>query len=111
MTRTIAVSFLCAALIGCGPPRSPSSGGQELTAFVMCQAPVQSQLKAPSTAIFPNFSAQGVSSRHVGNGKYTVIGFVDAQNGFGAQIRATWICEIKENSDKTWSTLNVKIRN
>ena|SRR3990167_4801531 len=95
----------------CGNPRDPANGGEETFAFVMCQSPVSAQLRAPSTAKFPFTTAPGVSSKHVGGGAYQVRGFVDAQNGFGAMIRTSWSCKIRENSDNSWSVENIKIDN
>lgn len=89
--------------------RDAASGGQETMAFVMCQRPVTNQLRAPSSADFPTLAQSGVSSSHKGGGVYAVSAYVDAQNGFGAKIRTHWECEIKENQDKTWSLVDLKI--
>lgn len=107
----IAALISIAMVSACGEPRDPAVGGQETTAFVMCQSPVSGRLRAPSTAKFPYITAPGVSAVHVGGGVYRVRGFVDAQNGFGAMLRTSWTCEIKENSDKTWSLQDLNIDN
>ena len=106
--RIALVPVLVFILAGCGA-RDVTTGGQETTAFVMCQRPVEQRLRSPSSAKFPMTSTPGVLSVHAGGGRYLVDGFVDAQNGFGAMIRSTWECEIKENADQTWSLLNLKI--
>lgn len=64
-------------------------------AFVMSQTFVKKQLRAPSTAEFPYSSAEGVSSRKTAPCKYNVIGYVDAQNAFGAMIRQRYFVEIE----------------
>lgn len=45
----------------------------------------RNSLKSPSTAKFCSFPDAKVT--HLGNGKYKVTGWVDAENGFGAKIR------------------------
>ncbi len=110
MKKIILGAVICSAVVsGCGEPRNPQAGGQETTAFVMCQNPVETQLRAPSTAEFPYITAPGVSAVHLGDGVYRVHGFVDAQNGFGAMLRTSWTCEIAENADQTWSLRNLEI--
>ena len=107
--QIVGVLMFSAVVIGCGEPRKPQAGGQETTAFVMCQDPVRGQLRAPSTAEFPYTTAPGVSVAHLGDGVYKVNAFVDAQNGFGAMLRTSWTCEIAENSNQTWSLRELKL--
>ncbi len=110
MKKIILGAVICSAVVsGCGEPRNPRAGGQEIEAFVMCEDPVKAQLRAPSTAEFPSTRAPGVSARHLGEGVYSVRGFVDSQNGFGAMLRTSWTCEIAENANQTWSLRNLKI--
>lgn len=110
MKKIIFGAVICSAVLsGCGEPRNPQTGGQESTAFVMCQTPVENQLRAPSSAKFPYSTAPGASALHLGEGVYRVRGFVDAQNGFGAMLRTSWTCEIAENADQTWSLRNLEI--
>jgi len=104
----VLVPVLGLILTGFGA-RDVTKGGQETTAFVMCQRPVTQRLRSPSSAKFPTITTPGARSVHAGGGRYIVDGFVDAQNGFGAMLRSKWECEIKENADKTWSLLNLKI--
>ena len=104
-------SIFATLLVACSDSstRDVTRGGQETMAFVMCQKPVANQLRSPSSAKFPTMGKQDVLSAHSGGGIYLVDGYVDAQNGFGAMIRANWECKIKENSDKTWSLVDLKI--
>lgn len=106
--RIALIPVLGFILAGCGA-RDVTKGGQEVAAFVMCQDPVQNRLRAPSTAKFPTTSDSGVRSVHAGDGRYLVDGYVDAQNGFGAMLRTTWACEIKENANQSWSLLNLTV--
>lgn len=58
----------------------------ESQAKIMAQGMVKQLLKSPSTADFPSFD---YTTTNVGN-KYTVVSYVDSQNGFGAMIRSSW---------------------
>ncbi len=62
---------------------------------------VLKQLKAPSTAKFQSYSSENVTA--LGNNKYIVKGYVDAQNGFGAMIRNNFEVEVEFSKDSgTW---------
>ncbi|MEL6693272.1 MAG: hypothetical protein AAFQ12_09600 [Pseudomonadota bacterium] len=52
------------------------------------QADVRRQLRAPAPADFPARYGQGTG--HIGDRIYPVVGLVDAQNGFGALLRASF---------------------
>ncbi|NJN50010.1 MAG: hypothetical protein HC798_01480 [Polaribacter sp.] len=54
------------------------------------QSVVKSKLKAPSTASFKSCSSSRI---HGSNDNYSMSGYVDAENGFGAKIRAHYVCE------------------
>lgn len=71
----------CTAALILTPKDATSS--TEAAAIAQCRAAVRSQLKAPATAKF--------SSETFTAGK--VVGYVDAQNSYGAQIRTRHICE------------------
>lgn len=76
--------------------------------FVMAQRFVKDRLKAPSTADFP-WSATAVTPN--GHCRHMVLGYVDAQNGFGAMIRSNWIVDLEylPNVDK-WQAHDVQIQ-
>lgn len=57
-------------------------------AFVMSQGFVKRNLKAPSTAEFPWYTDDQVAVSIKPNCGFRVVAWVDAQNGFGAQIRS-----------------------
>lgn len=52
---------------------------------------ITNNLKAPSTAKFP---WDLKTTYDVKMGKYSVLSYVDSQNGFGAMIRTNFLCEI-----------------
>ncbi len=69
-----------------------SGGGGEYGAESTCEDWVKDQLKAPATADFNDTSVSG-------SGPWTVTGTVDAENGFGANLRVAWTCDIRLDSD------------
>ena len=71
-------------------------------AFVIAQNYVEIALKAPSTADFPTFD---YTAQNLGNGKWKVVSYVDAQNSFGAQIRNDWsVVLIHKGGDWSYNT-------
>jgi len=78
----------------------------------MSQEFVKRQLRSPSTADFPLINASGVSvSRFTnddGRCAFTVRGYVDAQNGFGATVRQNYTVMLAPDSNGTdWSLLGI----
>lgn len=61
-------------------------------AIAQCEAQIESQLKAPSTAKF--------NSDATGSGTWTVTGTVDAENSFGAMIRSEYQCTVVMDEEK-----------
>lgn len=61
---------------------------------------VKNQLKAPSTAKFPWYDDSCVDS--LGNSRYRVTSYVDAQNSFGAMLRSNYICELEYVGNDKW---------
>lgn len=89
------------ALFAFGPRGNPASADlvkrpkhtdRSSMAYGACKQAVLDQLRSPSTAKFPWFAD---SAREVlqDDKRYEISGHVDAQNGFGATIRANWICD------------------
>ena len=85
----VGVGFLASM---CGGSDGGSSDADGYGAESVCEDWVRDQLKAPSTADFDNEEISG-------SGPWTITGTVDAQNGFGAQMRADWSCDIRLDSD------------
>ncbi len=73
-------------------------------AWVCAQLKVEKMLKSPSSARF-EFGGATYSTKSLGNNKYKVDSYVDAQNSFGASIRQQFTCNItykpKSESCKT----------
>jgi ribosomal protein L37E len=82
-------------------------------ALIHCRNAVKDRLKAPSTADIPLFDQR---TTKIGENKFKVESYVDAQNSFGAKIRNNYTCEIErigtegENIDgKNWQIIDVQI--
>ena len=56
-------------------------------------------LKAPATAKFPDFDEMVVNGS---NGHYSVSGFVDSQNSYGASIRSNYTYNVEKDLTGKW---------
>lgn len=65
----------------------------------VCRQAASKQLKAPSTARFSDETVTVAGER-----AYDLQGLVDAQNGFGAQIRNRYRCHAFHNIDGSYDT-------
>lgn len=88
------VGFLFfACVLRSGPDSSTSQGSSDYSdkigAMTTAQEIIKRELKSPSTADFP-WSIDEYVITNLGGNRWTVSGYVDAQNGFGAMIRSDW---------------------
>ena len=60
-------------------------------------------LKAPATAKFPDFDEMVVNGS---NGHYSVSGFVDSQNSYGATIRSNYTYNVEIDDAGKWKCTN-----
>lgn len=60
-------------------------------------------LKAPGTAKFPSFEEMVVNGS---NGHYSVSGFVDSQNSYGATIRSNYTYNVEKETSGKWKCTN-----
>lgn len=90
----VGVVLLCGVISvlngGAGGHRQPDAIG----AWIDCKDFVTKSLKAPASAVFPASNAPGMSIHSLANGHWVVVGYVDAQNSFGAQLRQAFGCEL-----------------
>ncbi len=80
-----------------------------------CREFAADNLKAPSTAKFPNYNnfiAKKVNNKETrakGYIVYSVYGEVDSQNSFGAMLHSRFMCEvIKNTSADTWHLVRIE---
>jgi hypothetical protein len=82
-----------------GASATPADHGPDAVgAWVAAEGFVKGRLKAPSTADFgglADFQNPDDCVTYLGDGRYRVRGWVDAQNGFGAKIRTRWHCTVR----------------
>jgi len=88
--------FVAIAVIERISPKYPKEKGpgwtfdEERKVYSAAKELVSDQLKAPSTASFPWMDYQVYRS----GDDWTVLGYVDAQNGYGAMLRSNWKVEM-----------------
>lgn len=87
---TIGGLFACSAMYG------DSDGVSDTEVRNQCREWARDRLQSPSTA---EFKAEEVAP--AGDNRWTVTGAIDAENGFGATVRATYTCTIRLDGD-TW---------
>ena len=85
--------------------RTENKTGSSSEAWYIAKQFALKDLKTPATTDFPALHADGVTVTDLGDNKYSVSGFVDAENSFGARVRQHFIVEVQKlpNGDK-WSS-------
>lgn len=85
------------------------SGPDDVDACVMSRVFVKRNIKSPSTAKFPICDEPDARVKQA-NGTWIVSSYVDAQNGFGATIRANTVVRMTHNSSSdTWTLVDIAI--
>lgn len=79
---------------------------QRSDAKYMAKEFVTERLKAPSTAKFPYYGDFAASKTP--GGSWQVMGYVDAQNSYGAMLRQQFLCTLKKTGDK-WFLTDLKM--
>jgi hypothetical protein len=93
---------------GSGTPKAPPELIYDaFQAQVDCETFVKKNLKAPSTAKFAPHHELTISGKD--QGPWTVVGYVDAQNAFAAQVRSTYHCVVHYEDTKVYlDSLQIK---
>lgn len=91
--------FVVIVFVGC-VAGSANSGNRndEQEAIAQCEARIEKLLKSPATADFDS----AASAR--GSERWAVTGTVDAENSFGATVRASYGCTVVMNDNSTVTT-------
>lgn len=101
-----------AAWVSSLPPPRPEAAPPDFDAdaYRVCAQFVANRLKAPSTAVFqpyrPGLARQTLS---VAAQRWEATGYVDAQNGFSAQIRSNWTCAVDSDGGQ-WRLVEIDIK-
>jgi len=85
---------------GGGTSSNSPATDRRIDAFVMSHDFVKDRLKAPSTAEFPWYDEKFVED--LGNGKFRVTAYVDAENSFGAMLRSNYVCALQYLGNDKW---------
>jgi hypothetical protein len=83
------------------------SSSEKMDAFVMSQRFIEGKLKSPGSASFASYNNSSVVDQ--GDGSFRVSSYVDAQNSFGAKIRARWTATVRLKHGETWELLDYYI--
>lgn len=65
---------------------------------VLCENEMSRRLRSPGTADYPFGHVTTVTA--VGANRYRLVSYVDAQNGFGAQVRSRFGCVVEGSGDQ-----------
>lgn len=98
--RAAAALLACVALSACG-----GGSGGEGGAYQACERAVESSLKAPGTA---DFSGPLGSDITANGDTYKVSGYVDSENGFGANLRSNFTCTVRDTGDN-WDLVDLNV--
>jgi hypothetical protein len=108
----IILCVIIGAIIGGGGSNNDKSY-LPTAAQLICQQFVTNDLVAPSTAKFPSLLEQTVYTIQGKTDAFRVIGYVDAQNGFGAMIRNYYTCDVQyegsSNGKDKFTLLNLDL--
>lgn len=97
--------FICILVFTSFLPES-KGGDKDFDAWYFATEFVKDSLKAPSTSKFSPYRES--VSVNMGNSHYQVIGWVDAENSFGAMLRKGWIVKLRHD-DKSWYCENIEM--
>lgn len=70
-------------------------------AWAMAKEFVERNLRSPGTADYGDQRARHCVTE-VSEGRYRVVGWVDAQNGFGATVRMYFVCDLQQVGEDRW---------
>lgn len=70
-------------------------------AFTVTQQFVEQRVKTPSTVKWPWVSYRDCTTS-LGDGRYKIASYFDAQNAFGAMVRTHFVCIVKTVDGKNW---------
>jgi hypothetical protein len=78
--------------------RKRADDNAKVITTVLCEDAVKRRLRAPGTADFPFGNATNAEA--LGNNRYRLRSYVDAQNAFGAKLRNNFVCIVEGSGEK-----------
>lgn len=75
--------------------------GDSARAISACEQSVLTNLKSPGSADF------GGESANASGTTWTVSGYVDAENSFGANLRSNWTCRASQATGSSWNATSI----
>jgi hypothetical protein len=101
-------ALIIVTLLLVGPGASEAwAKGSKAGAWQVCTQFVKDRLKAPATSDFAEYRDEGTSVTKTGK-TYTVLGYVDAENSFGANIRTDYTCKVRYKSGRTYTLVDLQ---
>ncbi len=76
-------------------------------AWMYATEAVKTRLKSPRSAKFPWSFTDHIKT--VGDCKFVIRSFVDAQNGFGAEIRTPWTATLQYTDEGSWTFIELAL--
>lgn len=95
-------------------PTTPADDELHTTAYIIAKGFVKDNLKSPSSASFWHYD---FSWSKLGNHKYYIHSYVDADNSYGANIKTEWKVQLEYSGSgddleqSNWKLLDIKIDN
>lgn len=74
--------------------------GDRAEAWYYAQQFAKKELISPKSADFPSYHTDGVKVEIIGDDKFSIRGYVDAQNAFGATVRSRFEAQISHEGKK-----------
>jgi len=106
----VSIIFCLGIFVGCSESEEDKARAYKFGIYKNTTKLIEGKLKSPSTAKFQEFDEKLV--KDLGGNQYKVSGYVDSENGFGANIRSNWHCTVTiegEGEDKTIESNDIVI--
>lgn len=97
-------AFIVVAAFSTAGKKPAKDTSSKFDAWIMAQTFVEQRLTSPSTASYGSIGEQSSTQnvRDLGNSRYQVHGFVDAENGFGGTVRMYFKVILKYVGKNKW---------
>jgi hypothetical protein len=107
--RWFSAALICLTLSGCIEKNHCAEATNSKAAYNFAQEEITESLRSPSSAVFPKMSDERVVvyqddfTPNAEECSFVIVGYVDAQNAFGAVMRSDFRVEAGyRHSNKTW---------